>query len=230
MTETALTFDPVWEALYASGQHLNRYPFNNVPNFFFRHRPRDKSLDSTVVLEVGFGAGNNLWMAAREGARVVGVDAARSGVEFARQRFAEEGLSGDLRVGDFTDLPFPDASVDMAINRQALTQVSHGRARKAVEEIHRCLLPGGVFWSNMFSDRTHHDGRFLGDGLWADITTGKLRSVGQTAFHSRNEVLAMYGPGWEILELIHQECTIFETDEPDGYPYAEWFVIARKRA
>jgi hypothetical protein len=82
----------------------------------------------------------------------------------------------------------------------------------------------------MFSDRTHHDGRFLGDGLWADITTGKLRSVGQTAFHSRNEVLAMYGPGWEILELIHQECTIFETDEPDGYPYAEWFVIARKRA
>ena len=189
MTKEIKEFDTVWEDIYADGRHLNKYPFNNVPNYYFRHRPRTGA--PAKVLEVGFGAGNNLWMCAREGASVAGVDAAPSGVKFANERFAAEGLSGDLRVGDFCALPFDDESFDMAINRQALTQVAHSRAKEAVAEVHRCLKPGGTFWSNMFSDRTHLKGRSLGDGVWTDITEGKLQDVGQTAFHSEDELRAM---------------------------------------
>lgn len=228
MPEVGLDFDPVWERLYAEGQQLNKYPFNHVPNFFFRHRPRNKPISDVMVLEVGFGAGNNLWMAAREGARVCGVDAAPSGVRYARQRFEAEGLTGDLRIGDFTDLPFAEASVDMAINRQALTQVSHRRAQLAVAEIWRCLAPGGVFWSNMFSDKTLKGGRPLGDGLWTDLDEGRLVGVGQTAFHSREDILAMYGTGWEILELVHQDNTVYDGGANQGYSYCEWLVVARK--
>jgi len=230
VADVGLEFDPVWERLYAEGQHLNRYPFNNVPNFFFRFLPRTKPISEVKVLEVGFGAGNNLWMAAREGARVCGVDAAPSGVRFAQQRFLSEDLSGELRVGDFTKLPFDDATVDMAINRQALTQVSHSRAKVAVGEIHRCLVPGGVFWSNMFSDRSLRGGTYLGDGLWTDLDAGKLVGVGQTAFHSREDIEAMYGPGWQILELVHQDNTESDPKGGESYSYCEWYVVARKTA
>lgn len=226
MSDTSKTFDTVWEEIYSDGRHLNRYPFNNVPNYFFRYRPRDVA--PIRVMEVGFGAGNNLWMCAREGCEVCGVDAAPSGVKFAQERFSSEGLDGDLRVGDFCDLPFDEESVDMVINRQALTQVSHSRAKKAVEEILRCLKPGGTFWSNMFSDKTHFKGRDLGDGIYTDITEGKLQGVGQTAFHSLQQLREMYSPAWEIEEVTHIAMDEYGAGE-EPVPYCEWTCVARKK-
>ena len=223
-------FDNIWEDFYSAGQHLNKYPFNYVPNFFFRHRPKHIAAKDVTVMEVGFGAANNLWMCAREGYNVCGVDAAKSGVKFANDRFAAEGLNGDLRVGDFTKLPFDENSVHMAINRQALTQVGFSASKTAVAEIHRVLVKDGIFWSNMFSDKSYHNGRELGDGLWDDITEGNLKGVGQTAFHNRKDIEDMYGEGWEIINISHQE---HEELLPliDGKPrgkHCEWFVLAKK--
>ena len=226
MTDQIMEFDPIWEDIYADGRHLNKYPFNNVPNYFFRYRPRTGS--APKVLEVGFGAGNNLWMCAREGADVAGVDAAPSGVKFANDRFGSENLSGDLRVGDFCALPFADNSFDMAINRQALTQVSHSRANIAVAEILRCLKPGGTFWNNMFSDKTHFKGTSLGDGVWTDITEGKLQDVGQTAFHSEEQLRAMYSSDWDIEELTLIEMNEYHQGN-DPVPYCEWMCVTRKK-
>ena len=227
MPTSSHEFDPVWEEIYADGRHLNKYPFNNVPNYFFRYRPRTGV--APRVLEVGFGAGNNLWMCAREGADVAGVDAAPSGVAFANERFEAEGLSGDLRVGDFCELPFEANSFDMAINRQALTQVSHTRSKVAVEESLRVLKPGGTFWSNMFSSETYVEGRDLGDGMWADITAGKLQDVGQTSFHTEAELRGMYSAGWDILEVMH--IRMDELDEAGAsLPYCEWTCVAQKKS
>lgn len=225
MTDVGLAFDPVWEELYANGKHLNKYPFNNVPNFFFHYVPRDKPRCDVKVMEVGFGAGNNLWLCAREGAQVYGVDAAPSGVRFAKKRFEIEGLPGDLTIGDFCDLPYADNSFDMIINRQALSHVAHSSSKLAVQEIYRCLNRGGHFWSNMFSDRTDRVGTYLGDGLWDTITEGPLVNVGQTSFHSRQDIEDMYGDGWEILELIHQDNTRFEGNKE--IHCCEWYVVAR---
>ncbi|MEL6886442.1 MAG: class I SAM-dependent methyltransferase [Pseudomonadota bacterium] len=227
MSTSSQEFDPIWEEIYADGRHLNKYPFNNVPNYFFKYRPRT---DVPVkVLEVGFGAGNNLWMCAREGAEVAGVDAAPSGVAFANRRFEEEGLKGDLRVGDFCALPFADNSFDMVINRQALTQVAHSRSKVAVAEILRCLKPGGTFWSNMFSTQTYVEGRELGDGMWTDIVAGKLQNVGQTSFHSEADLRAMYSADWDILEVMH--IRMDELDENGAsLPYCEWTCVAQKKS
>ena len=226
MNSLCLDFDPTWEDLYTNNKHLNKYPFNNVPNFFFRHYPRDKKPAETLVMEVGFGAGNNLWMCAREGFRVCGVDAAPSAVGFARERFKNDGLVGDLRVGDFAKLPFADASVDIAINRQALTQVDFERSKKAVREVHRCLRPGGIFWSNMFSDKTYKDGEYLGRGLWTKITKGRLAGIGQTALHGRDDLLDMYETGWLIKSVEHLEYN--ETLDGKDEPYCEWMVVSQK--
>jgi len=64
------SFDPHWEQqIYGQGAHLNLYPFDVVVTFVFRNAPRDRPRSEVRIVEIGCGAGNNLWFAAREGFR-----------------------------------------------------------------------------------------------------------------------------------------------------------------
>ena len=63
----------------------------------------------TSVLDCGCGAGRFVRLAANEGARVAGIDAASALVEIARKRTPD----ADLRVGDFESLPWPDRTFDV---------------------------------------------------------------------------------------------------------------------
>ncbi len=223
------TTDPVWETeIYSQGQHLNRYPFDCVVSFLFRWRPRDKARADVRVLEVGCGAGNNLWFAAREGFAVAGIDGSTSAIAHARKRFEAEGLAGDLRGGDFTQLPWADGSVDMAIDRCSLTCVGHDVQRAAVAEVWRVLKPGAVFFHNGYSDRhtSARSGRRLADGRSAEIAAGTLTGVGSICFSSRRDVEGLFGKGWKIFKLEH----LMADDLSDGATtcHAEWRVVARK--
>jgi ubiquinone/menaquinone biosynthesis C-methylase UbiE len=254
MTTTATTaFDPVWEAdVYAAGRHLARYPYDSVVSFVFRHAPSDRPRGEVRILEIGCGAGNNLWFAAREGFRVAGIDGSRSAIEYARRRFAEEGLDGDLRVGDFTALPFDDASFDLVIDRGSTVCVGHTACRLAVREVRRVLVPGGHFHFNPYSDRSTSvlHGRPGPDGTTVDIAQGPLAGLGALCFHSAADVDGSLGDGWQVLKREHREWTD-ETKTVPGtnssgkrsdsvdveadelvpgtvFSHAEWLVIARK--
>ncbi|MEO6245176.1 MAG: class I SAM-dependent methyltransferase [Opitutaceae bacterium] len=225
------TLDPVWEQdIYAQGHHLNRYPFDCVVSFLFRWHPRDKARAELSVVEVGCGAGNNLWFAAREGFAVAGVDSSASAIAHARRRFGDEGLMGDFRVGVFSQLPWSDGSADIVIDRCSLACVGHESQRVAVAEIWRVLKPGGVFFCNGYSDRhaSARAGRSLGDGRTADFAAGALAGVGAICFSSREDLRRLFGASWEILKLEHMSA-----DDLTGEIstcHAEWRVVVRKPA
>jgi SAM-dependent methyltransferase len=228
MNERSWMLDPVWEKdIYSQGRHLNRWPFDCVVTFVFRHWPREKPRGSVRLLEIGCGAGNNLWFAAREGFSVTGIDGSESAIRYARQRFAEEGLSADLRVGDFTKLDFPDESFDLVLDRGALTCVGRTGRRRAVAEVRRVLMPGGKCLFNPYSDR--HTSCLSGcpgpDGLTVGITAGTLTGVGAIGFVNRKEIDELFRGGWKVLSLQHLE--IRQELEP-GDTHAEWRVIVAK--
>lgn len=221
----APSFDKTWETLYADGTHLNRYPISQVVSFIFRHHPRYIPRAKVRILEIGSGAANNMWFAAREGFSVTGIDASKSAVAYARKRFAEDGLSGQLDVGDFTKLPYKDASFDLAINRAAMTQTGLTNGRKAIDELRRTLKRGGLVYSEIYSDRTSSGGRPGPDGVTLDVE-GLFSNVGQICFYSQRQVQELFAPGWEILSLQHVDVTIM-----DRRPYdhlGQWNVVARK--
>jgi len=229
VSEKPVSFDPVWEReIYACGRHLNRYPFDIVVSFVYRYRPREKPHGETTILEVGCGAANNLWFAAREGFRVSGVDASESAIAFARRRFAEDGLAADLRVGDFTALPFQDEVFDLVIDRGALTCCGYSDALRAISEIRRVLRTGGRFLFNPYSDR--HSSRIAGrpgpDGLTLDISGGTLAGVGQLCFWRREQLDEACAPGWEVLSLQH--LCVEELTEASAGTHAEWRVVLEK--
>jgi SAM-dependent methyltransferase len=97
---------------------------------------RDRS-----VLEVGCGAGVDLARFARHGARVTGVDLTESAIALAKANFEQQRLTGEFRVADGEQLPFPDASFDF-VYAHGVVQYTANPAR-LVEECRRVLKPGG---------------------------------------------------------------------------------------
>jgi SAM-dependent methyltransferase len=230
MTESAdaaVTFDPVWEEIYRAGRQANRYPWDAVVSFVYRNRPASKPVGETDVLEIGCGTASNLWFAAREGFRVAGIDASESAIELAHARFAAEHLPGDLRVGDFARLPWPEASFDLVIDRAALTCVGRSAAARIIGEIRRVLRPGGAVFCNVYSDRhtSRAAGRPAADGLTTDIRAGTLVGVGQICFYDRDNFLALFSQSfWEVTHCEH----VLVEDQLAGDIHAEWRLVARK--
>lgn len=221
------SFDPIWEQKYASG-HQQRYPWDCVVSFIFRNAPQNRPPSEVTVLEVGCGTGSNLWFAAREGFRVIGVDGSASAIAAAQRRFREEGLVGDLRVADFVKLPFEDASADLAIDRGSLTCCGTTALHSALAEIHRVLKPAGRFLFNPYADShsSARAGRPGPDDLTVDIVGGTLTGVGHIRFMSRRDLTELMARGWKVLSLERFEKVGML--HPEGAVHSEWLVVLER--
>lgn len=98
-----------------------------------------------TVLDLGSGAGNDVFVARREvgpEGRVIGVDFTPEMVLKAEDNRAKLGYANvEFRTGEIEDLPVCDAVVDVVISNCVLNLVPN--KRRAFEEIHRVLKPGG---------------------------------------------------------------------------------------
>jgi ubiquinone/menaquinone biosynthesis C-methylase UbiE len=94
------------------------------------------------VLDVACGTGNSAIPMARRGAVVTGVDIATNLLAQARERAAAEGVSLTFDEGDAEQLPYADASFDMAISM--FGAMFAPRPELVAAEFARVLRPGGV--------------------------------------------------------------------------------------
>jgi len=222
------SFDPIWETKYAAG-HAQRYPWDCVVSFVFRHAPRDRPRADVRVLEVGCGTGSNLWFAAREGFAVAGVDASVSAIAAAQKRFDAERLQGDFQVADFTRLPFADETFDLVVDRCALTCCDRFAAHSATAEINRVLKSRGRFFFNPYSDKhtSHTSAEERHEGLVENITAGSLTGVGHIRFYRREDITELLSDGWEIEAM--QRVTLSDELSPVPACHEEWRVIAKRK-
>jgi ubiquinone/menaquinone biosynthesis C-methylase UbiE len=96
------------------------------------------TLPTGTAVDAACGTGRIARVLAERGHRVVGLDSSASMVHRARQNIP--GLP--FVVGDVTDLPLSDSSVDLVTNGLALTHVAD--LEQAMCEIARVLRPGGT--------------------------------------------------------------------------------------
>lgn len=227
---TTPSFDPLWRQiypqLYAQGLE-DRAPYDCIVTFVHRNKPK-KDRPDIRILEVGCGTGNNIWYLVREGFNLSGVDASLEAISYANRRLNEENLDADLRVADFTQLPYAENTFDLVYDRGSLTCCGLTSARKAVQEIHRVLVAGGRFFFNPYS--TEHSsaksGRLIEDNLTVDIQAGSLVGCGQLCFYDRAKVEELLPEPWQVESL-----SLLQTQEFLGARasvHSEWQVIARK--
>jgi len=108
------------------------------------------------VLDIGCGTGDWCYKAAAQyGAKTVhGIDIQEKMVELAKQATAELDTVR-IQSGDATDMPYKDASFDIAISFFVTCNLPPESLRKFFEELVRVLVPGGkaillipTDWSN----------------------------------------------------------------------------------
>ena len=228
MNAESQSFDPIWEEKYSSG-HQQRAPWDEVVSYVFRNMPKDKPRSEIKILEVGCGTASNLWFFALEGFDVYGIEGSAAAIETAKNRFQEDDITGDLRVGDFTSLPFEDETFDLVIDRGALTCCGTQDMRIAIKEIHRCIKPNGKFLYTPIcdNDTSASSGEESHDGVRINISEGSFQGVGQIRFVSKDEI-EMFVPkeDWNILSIHKEESTDHLT--PAKIVTAHWRVIAQK--
>ena len=219
------SFDDTWQKTYLEGQQLNKYPWSDVVSFVFRHRPRRPPAEVSI-LEIGCGSGPNLFFLAAEGFRAFGLDASAAAIDVARERLAAKGLAAETVVGDFSSLPFPDESMDLVIDRAAVTHADSATIARTVAEVRRVLKPGGKFLFTPFGDS--HAGFARGtldaDGTSSGIDATHLAGFQVTFFNSK-DIFRLFSSGWRLQTCARRE----EMDILDpGNAFASWIVVAQK--
>lgn len=100
-----------------------------------------------TVLDLGSGAGNDVFIAAAEvgpEGHVIGVDMTEAMIAKANENKAKLGIAHvDFRLGEIEALPVDDASIDVIISNCVLNLVPD--KTKAFAEMYRVLRPGGSF-------------------------------------------------------------------------------------
>jgi ubiquinone/menaquinone biosynthesis C-methylase UbiE len=224
-----ISFDPIWEKIYQSGQQLNKYPYDQVVSFVFRYIPKDVAKNKIRILEIGCGAGNNVLFLAREGFLAYGIDASATAIQVAASRLKQENLHAVLEVADFVNLPFDDNTFDMIIDRGAVTCCGFNSAKTVFSECLRVLKTAGKFYFSPFS-QTHTSfslSKAGSDSMRTEIYGGALLRVGQICFYDKGMLIDLFEDNWNILEFQHIERS--DLAKAQDNISAEWQIILEKK-
>jgi len=119
----------------------------------YRRRLLELVPEGASVLEIGVGTGGLLTELAARASQVIGVDHSPVMLEEARRRLSAAAVNGiELRLGEMSHLPLPDASVGCVVANMVLHHAADPPA--VLAEIRRVLAPGGIL---LLADLARHE-------------------------------------------------------------------------
>jgi SAM-dependent methyltransferase len=136
------------------------------------------------ILDAGCGSGRNMVDLARMG-RVTGVEISDASVERARERSI-----GEVVQCSITELPFADASFDLAVSLDVIEHIED--QERAMGELYRVVVPGGKLvvmvpaYQWLWSEHdviNHHERRYNASTLRASAAQAGWKTVRTTYFN-----------------------------------------------
>jgi SAM-dependent methyltransferase len=206
-----MTWDPVWEAVYQS-RPWGQYPGEDVIRFVKGNFSAAEDRAKVRLLEVGSGAGANLWFMAREGFCVHGIEGSETAVRLTQQRLDREcpewrHAGGQVQVGDMVRLPYPDGFFDAVLDVVAVCYSSFDEARRIYAELARVTKPGGKLFSRTFARGCWGEGTgtAVGPDMWV-CAEGHLKGFGATRFTGESQVPELL-QGWTVDRIERSSLT-----------------------
>jgi SAM-dependent methyltransferase len=227
-----------WEDLiYAKGKHINRYPFGELVSLFFNSLSHLRTTPSErrSVLELGCGAGNNLWFFAENGFRTVGIDASPTACQLAANRINERGVNAEIHNMSFDTLDQLNDSFDIIIDRAATYCGDFETRRNWWDKALKLLKPGGIVISVNFDKESIWYQKAISEPGFAkkvaadtftDFAYGALVDTGVSHFVDVESLQQLF-MGLETLNILHHHCHSVIHAESD-YRYSELIYIGRK--
>jgi len=171
------------------------------------------------VVDIGCGTGNAALLAARAGARVVGVDPSPRLVSVGRREALDAALDAAFVVGSAEAIPCADASADAAVSCFGVIFTSD--ASRAVAEMARILAPGGRI---VLSAWVPEGPMALQAGIRrraVAAATGEAPLVAPVAWHDRESLDRLFGPHGFSVE-IRPDSLEFTAPSAQDYAAGEW--------
>jgi ubiquinone/menaquinone biosynthesis C-methylase UbiE len=190
------------------------------------------------VLEVGCGAGNNLWFLAEAGFRVFGLDGSEAAVKIATETLRSRNLDGSVEHGFFHSLPYETNSMDVVIDRESLYCGTTENIKLYLAEVNRVLRAGGVFISFRFSDQNPIcamlesgavSGRQLDECTWTDLDFSSFEGTGVVNFLKLEDISTQYS--FTEIKSVAEHSNIFLFGEDDSFEniYSEYIIVGVKK-
>jgi len=173
--------------------------------------------DTRRSLDLGCGMGRHALEFGKEGLESYALDRSESAVAATRERAGQEGLKVDLRVADFTALPYEDGFFDYVLAWNVIYHGTQEEVATAIGEVARVLRPGGVFQSTMLSKRNHEYGKGLETSRdsWVQ-PQGPEDKAFPHLYSDEHDVLRLH-PGFRLL-------TAFDEAHRDAGSY-HWHLV-----
>ena len=221
---SANSWDPAWEELFRS-REWGRYPNEHLVRFVARNFYSARDRGQVRLLDLGCGQGPNTWFMAREGFSVSGIDGSQAAVTVAQDRLKQEELNADLRVGDYLDLPWKDATFDSVVDIASLYANRAENFKRALREVRRVLKPGGLVFSISFSKNTWGYGQGIEvepDG-YTDIPEGPMAGRGFSLYLDQARLRDLFS---EFEDFTVDKATW--TSDGMKHLVEEWLVSCRR--
>lgn len=218
----------IWENIFASNE-WGKYPPISLVKFVARNFYKSNDRKQVRILEIGSGPGANLWFMAREGFTVYGIDFSQTACEKVLNRMAAENLSdrvGEVLTGDYAEklVEFADSYFDAIIDVESLYCNPFEKSRKILEICFSKLKPGGLMFSQTFSDKTW--------GLQGDTigyhallpTEGPMAHKGYTRYTTREDIDKLYKFDNSYVRNVELQ----ELHLSNGKSISEWIIEVEK--
>lgn len=204
-------FEDIWKTYLDNNQE----PEFNPQERLFAERKFEELLRilppaPATVLECGSGSAEVSAFLAHHGYTVTCLDDSPAALEFARKRFAREGIQGDFVRGNVYQLPFADNQFDVLTS---FGLMEHFRdPDRVIAEMTRVIKPGGLFFADIVTDRFsvqrlghYFNGlvRIVYYGLKGSPTTGwrEARKLIVPEFYENTEPASFYVRSMEAAGL-----------------------------
>ena len=160
---------------------LNRL-LGNVDNYLLDQLLKGRFIKDMKILDVGCGEGRNAVYFLQKDYSIFGIDPNEVAIQYCRYLAKTINPETDIhrfQIGDGAAIPFHAPAFDAVIS-SAVLHFAEGHAHfwKMIEEIHRVLKPGGIFWMRMCTSLGNilEESQHLGEGIYA-LPDGSERYV-----------------------------------------------------
>lgn len=218
----------IWENIFVSNE-WGKYPPVSLIKFVAKNFYKVNDRKQVKILEIGSGPGANLWFMAREGFTVYGVDFSQTACQKVLDRLTAENLSdriGEILTGDYAEklVEFEDSYFDAIIDVESLYCNSFEKSREILEVCFLKLKPGGLLFSQTFSEKTWGmQGKEVGYHA-VDPIDGPMAHKGYTRYTTREDIEKLYGiDGSSIKNVELQELHL-----NNGKSICEWIIEVEK--
>jgi 2-polyprenyl-6-hydroxyphenyl methylase/3-demethylubiquinone-9 3-methyltransferase len=125
-------------------RETDRPRFDAIYSKVLRFLPSAKRSEALDVVDLGCGAGTQCELWAERGHTVHGLDLNERLIAAARQSAIEQQHGIDYRVGSASDVPWPEASMDVCLLAELLEHVPDWE--RCIDECARLLRAGGILY------------------------------------------------------------------------------------